>query len=98
MKDVSPELTAEITLYPTEQGGRKGPTPPDWFGCPCFISKEHLDGLDCCILPQGMPLSRDETRRVGMVLLSPDIVIPALRRAGKSYLWEGHVIGEGIPV
>lgn len=98
MKDGSPELIADVTLYPTEQGGRKGPTPPDWFGCPCFVSKEHLDRWDCRILLQGMPLSPGETRRVGMVFLSPDLAIPALREAGKFYLWDGHFIGEGVVV
>jgi hypothetical protein len=98
MRDASPELVADVTLYPTEEGGRKTPTSPDWFGCPCFTSKEHLEGWDCRILLQGVPLSPGETRRVGMVFLSPDLAVLALRKAGKFYLWEGHAIGEGVVV
>lgn len=98
MQDAIPELIADITLYPTQQGGRKKPTPSDWFGCPCVLSKELLEGWDCRILLQGLALMPGETRRLGMIFLSAELAIPALRAAGKFYLWEGHAIGEGVIV
>jgi hypothetical protein len=94
MKDISPQIIADITLYASERGGRKGATPSDWFGCPCMVSKDR-DAWDCRILLQGVPLAPGETRRVGMVFLSPNEAIPDLRQAGKFYLWEGGFIGEG---
>jgi len=98
MKDASPDLVADVTLYSTDNGGRKGPTASEWFGCPVMISKDKLSGWDCRILLNGTPLRPGDTRRVGMVFLSPDQAIPLLRAAGKFYLWEGHFIGEGTVV
>ena len=98
MKDVSPQLVADVTLYPTENGGRKGPTASEWFGCPVMVTKDNLNAWDCRILLNGTPLWPGDTRRVGMVFLSPDQAVPILRAAGKFYLWDGRLIGEGTVV
>jgi hypothetical protein len=97
MKAISPQLIADVTLYASERGGRKEPTPADWFGCPCMVSKDR-DAWDCRILLQGIPLAPGETRRVGMVFLSHNEAIADLRQAAKFYLWEGRFIGEGTIV
>jgi hypothetical protein len=94
MKDVVPQLIADVTLYPTEQGGLRGPTGPDWFGCPCKVHKEDIDSWDCRILLQGQPLSPGETRRAGMVFLSGNKAANIFREAGKFFLWERGIIGE----
>jgi hypothetical protein len=94
MKDVVPQLIADVTFYPTEHGGRSVPTGPDWFGCPCKVHKEDVNAWDCRILLQGQPLSPGDTRRVGMVFLSGEKAASILREAGKFYLWELGIIGE----
>jgi hypothetical protein len=35
-----------------------------------------------------------DTRRVEVVFLTPDQAVPAFRKSGKFFLWEGHLIGE----
>jgi hypothetical protein len=95
MTDQSPRFIADVTLYPTEQGGRRGPTPPDRFGCPCKAAKDDLQAWDCRIMLNGAAMKPGETRRVEIMFLSPNEAVPAFRKAGKFYLWEGHIIGEG---
>jgi hypothetical protein len=91
---IETQLLAEVTLYPTDKGGRRGPTASEWFGCPCKISRDDSHGWDCRILLGGIPMSPGETRRVEIIFLSPEQAIPALRAAGTFFLWEGRVIGE----
>jgi hypothetical protein len=94
MKDIAPQIFAEVTLYATKQGGRQGPTPPHWFGCPCKLAKDDPHAWDCRILLHGSPMAPGETRRVGIAFLSPDEALPEILRAGKFFLWEGRIIGE----
>jgi hypothetical protein len=94
MKGSSPRLLADVTLYPTAQGGRKGPTPPNWFGCPCKAAKDHSQAWDCRLLLEGTSMKPGETRRVEVVFLTPDQAVPAFRKSGKFFLWDGRLIGE----
>ncbi len=43
----------------------------------------------------GSAMKPGETRRVEIMFLSPNEAVPAFRKAGKFYLWEGRIIGEG---
>jgi hypothetical protein len=95
MTDQSPRFIADVTLYPAEQGGRGGPTPPDWFGCPCKAAMDAVQAWDCRIMLSGRAMKPGETRRVEIMFLSPDEAVPAFRKADKFFLWEGRVIGEG---
>jgi hypothetical protein len=90
----NPQLIADVTLYPTGNGGRRGPTPSEWFGCPCKVNRDDLQGWDCRILLQGQPMSPGDTRRVGFIFLSPEQAVDIFRAAGTFYLWEGGIIGE----
>ena len=94
MNEVAAQLFADVTLYTTENGGRLGSTPPEWFACPCVINREDLQGWDCRILLGGIPMSPGDTRRVEIIFLSPESALPKLRAAGAFFLWEGRVIGE----
>lgn len=98
MSNIQPNLIADVTLYPTNQGGRKGPTGPEWFGCPCMVDKDSSASWDCRLLLQGRPMSPGETRRVGISFLSQEKVAQIFRAAGKFYLWERGIIGEAIVV
>jgi hypothetical protein len=46
------------------QGGRNGPTPANWFGCPCMAIKDQSQVWDCRLLLEGSPLKPGDTRRV----------------------------------
>lgn len=94
MEDVAPHLIADVTLYPTGQGGRRGPTQSDWFSCLCKVRREDANAWDCRILMQGNPLSPGETRRAGVIFLSGERAASIFRIAGKFFLWELRIIGE----
>lgn len=94
MKEIPPQLLADVTLYPTAEGGRTGPTFPEWFGCSCKVLREVTQVWDCRILLNGTPMVPGETRRVGMIFLSPEYALAILGLAGTFFLWEGRIIGE----
>jgi hypothetical protein len=94
---MSPQLTADVTLYATAERGRKSAAHPGW-GCPCSCSTSTpVTGWDGWPLLDG-PLSPGETRRLGFVFLSGQEAAQILRNAGKFYLWEGRFIGEAVVV
>jgi hypothetical protein len=98
LKLKQPELTADVTLYSTANGGKKHPAMPGW-GCPCVTVKaEPLVGYDGWPLLGDIPLHPGDTRRVGFVFLSSDEAARVIRAAGKFYLWEGKYIGEATVV
>lgn len=101
LRTKQPELIADLSLYPTEQGGRHRPVRLGW-GCPCVVDRslEEVEGWD------GWPLLGDleevrpgETRRaVGFVFFSGEEAANKMRAAGRFYLWEGWFIGEAVVV
>ena len=89
----SPDLRADVLLYATAEGGRKGPILPG-YGCPCIISKSGaLRGWDARLLLGDGPMYPGDRRRLGFVFLSPE-AIPLMLSAGSFFLWEGRFIGE----
>ena len=88
----SSDLIVDLYLYPTAAGGWKGPIGLGW-GCPCSKKKNLKEGWD------GYPLLESEMmpgewRRLGIVFLSGDDAISALKTSDRFYLWEGRFIGE----
>ena len=97
LRKMQPQLVADVVLYPTEAGGRRGPAYLGW-GCPCMISKMHpLVGYDGWPLIGEEPLQPGDHRRLGFVFLTPD-GLEALGRAKRFYLWESGFIGEASVV
>jgi hypothetical protein len=97
LRQMSPELVADVYLYPTADSGKKLTVLPGW-GCPCSCSKlsttHFYDGwplLDA-------PFAPGERRRLGFVFLSGNNAAAIFRRTGTFYLWEGHFIGEATIV
>lgn len=90
------DLIADVTLYDSDNGGRKGAAPPGW-GCPTAISTEQLEFYDAWPQLGGEWLQPNETRRVGFVFFSPEGA-EKMKRAEKFYLWEGGFIGEAVVV
>jgi hypothetical protein len=90
-----PQLFADITLYPTDQGGRLGPiVPGSRFGCPYkFDPKDHT-AWDGWIFPEE-PFAPGQTKRLGIHFLSADIAA-VFRLQPKFFLWEGRIIGEAV--
>ena len=100
LESAKPELIVDLTLYPTERGGRANPIRLGW-GSPCTIQNEEGSGwvtYDGWPLLKDGPMSPGETRRIGYVFLSGQQAVYYLRGAAKFYLWEGWVIGEATIV
>ncbi len=97
MTEFEPHLIADVTLYSTVDGGRKGPLRGDlheWFGCPCKLQKSDEQAWDCRFLIKGLVVQPGETRRLGMIFLSREMALPIFTGTGRFYLWEGRIIGE----
>ncbi len=94
LRTMSPQLVADVTMYPPSQEGRKSRAFPGW-GCPCCISKEEpIVGYDGWPLLGDTPLEPGEQRRLGFVFLTGQQAAEMMRSAGVFYLWEGRFIGE----
>jgi hypothetical protein len=89
----TPDLVADVRLYPTAEGGRRSPAPPGW-GCPCFATKGDPEGgWDARLQLGGEPFHPGTERRVGFVFLYPEGAA-RMRSSGTFYLWEAGYIGE----
>lgn len=96
LRSAKPHLVADVRMYPTEEGGRKGPAFLGW-GCPCMISQmEPLVGRDALLLLDEEPLLPGDRKHLGFYFLSGDEAADIMRRAGRFYLWEGGFIGEAV--
>jgi len=94
LKSVTPHLIADVRMFNTTDGGRKGPAYAGW-GCPCMTSKAPpLVGYDAWPLIGDDPLLPGDCRRLGFYFLSYEEAVPGVRQAGRFYLWEGGFIGE----
>jgi hypothetical protein len=84
-------VRAQVRLLPREEGGRKGPTPPNQFGCVAEINGELFD----CRLQfeQGQTVSPGDTATVSIAFLSPDLVQPMLKIGDEFNLQEISRIG-----
>lgn len=88
-----PDLIASVHLYPSDQGGRKGPTPPRIFRCPIEFEGEKFD---CGLHLEGIgALAPGVTATVPITLLSPALIKPRLKIGSRFTLWELGEIGEG---
>jgi hypothetical protein len=98
LRSMSPQIIADVTLYPPSAGGRSSTAFPGW-GCPCCVStQEPIEGYDGWPQLGDEPLEPGAKRRVGFVFLSGDVAASIMRAAGKFYLWEGRFIGEEVVV
>ena len=97
LRNMQPQLIADVVLYRTDQGGRRTAAYLGW-GCPCMVSKmQPLVGYDGWPLLGDEPINPGESRRLGFVFLAPE-GLAAIGRADRFYLWEGGFIGEATVV
>lgn len=86
------DLIAEVAFYRTEDGGRKGPTPPNKFGC---LVRLGTDYCDCRLYLDGTGALRPgQLATVPLKFLSSDIVRTRLGKGDVFHLWEGKDIAE----
>ena len=88
-----PDILAELTFFPSEKGGRRGPTPSDAFGCPVGFEGQNFD-IRFDLSPVGQ-VSPGSTVHVKGQFLSPHLIKPRLKVGSTFTLWELGTIGEG---
>ena|SRR5579872_3328643 len=97
LRTQSPQLIADVVMYPTDGGGRKSIAYLGW-GCPCTVStSQPLIGWDAWPLLDG-PLAPGDRRRIGFVFSVGEEAAQIFKEARKFYLWEGKFIGEAVVV
>lgn len=87
-----PDAIADVSMIPTELGGRDAATPSGWFGCPMILPGLNLDVR----LRLAKPLSPGESRRVDLFFLDPDLAAARLQPGTRFHLWELRIIGSGV--
>ena len=97
LRNMTPQLIADVTLYQTAEGGRRSPAFPGW-GCPCCLAKETpiVAAYDGWPLLGEMAIQPGESRRLGFVFLSGEETAKLFRGVGRFFLWEGGFIGEAV--
>ncbi|PWR20436.1 hypothetical protein [Zavarzinia aquatilis] len=91
------DLTVDLTLYPTETGGKRL-TIRSGYRCLCFTTRDTAaGGRDVMLLLGPAPLAPGESRRIGIACLTP-AGAAELRAVGYFYLWEMRFIGEATVV
>jgi hypothetical protein len=96
LKTVKPHSIVDLTLYPTDAGGKSRPISLG-FGSLCTIQSEKGTdwfGYDGWPLLVDGPMSPGETRRVGYYFTGGQDALNYLSGAEKFYVWEGQIIGE----
>jgi hypothetical protein len=86
-----PDATAIVALLPTDQGGRAGATPNEWFRCVFSMGERNFDvrlGLD-------EPLRPGSARRVNVYFLDPEPALATFRPGTAFSVREGGEIGLG---
>ena len=88
------DAIADITLLPTEEGGRAGPTAPGSFACLVVV-----DGQKFAVRFDLAPMERlspGTTRSVSMRFLDPVRAEKVFKAGTRFDLREGRMIGQGL--
>ena len=95
--NLAPIFMIDLTLYPTEMGGRIEPLTLEGVGLPCRLTEKSEPFYDCRLFLNGQHIAPGETKRV-CIRFSFAAAAPLFRAAGKFYLWDGRNIGEAVVV
>lgn len=94
----TPDLVADVWLYPTDAGGRESAAILG-YGCPCFTARDRaVGGWDARLQLGDMPFAPGTKRRIGFVFLSGQQAADLMKEAGRFFLWEGRFVGEATVV
>lgn len=93
MMNVNADFYAAVELLATESGGRKGPTPEDYFACVLLLKGVPIDSR--LLLEDRGPIAPGEKRIVGVKLLRPEMDLTGFAVDTVFDIWEGRIIGSG---
>ena len=89
----TPDFFAKIQLYPTDAGGRSGPTPPDALRCIA-----ELDGKNFGVflwLQEAGSLQPGASARVPASFIAPELASSHVALGKRFFIREGRRVGEG---
>ncbi|MEC7291390.1 MAG: hypothetical protein VXW22_15005, partial [Pseudomonadota bacterium] len=85
----TPDLVAEVTLYPSSESGRSSVLKPG-YGCPCFVQKNtEQPGWDAWMQLGKSEFTPGETRTVGFCFLSGEKAAKEMRKALGAFAFLG---------
>jgi hypothetical protein len=91
----SGDILATVTFYPTDAGGRRGPTPAKWFGC--IITMDEQNYFDVRLLLEHTgPVAPGQTVTVPIKFLDLENAKTSCAVRRKFFIREINFIGEGI--
>jgi hypothetical protein len=94
--DRRPDIIASLRFLSTEEGGRKGPTPPGIFRC--LLEFEGAK-FDCGLHLEGTgPLAPGVAAVVPITLLFPALIKPRLKVGSRFELREIATIATGVVI
>lgn len=93
MPKIDYDIIAKVRFFTTEEGGRKGPTPESFFGCPMIIKGAKYD---CRLLLDEIgPIKPGGEATVPIIFLDSETVLAFLKNDDNFELWEMRTIAEG---
>jgi len=92
-KPVTPEIVVEITLLPSEAGGRKGTILQGEYRGVLGVGSENFSVRFFVPFEDGF--SPNQTQRFGVQFLVPEAALPHFTVGTAFTVWEGRVIGNG---
>ena len=94
MTDSYPYILTTVRFYKTEEGGRKGATPPTNFRC---LFQYGGREFDCLLdLKETGSFSPGQEGVIPIQFLCPDLLVDSLAVGSKFHLREIRVVGEGV--
>jgi hypothetical protein len=90
---INPDVLVKVKFYTTNDGGRSGPTPDNFFGCFFSLNNKNYDGR---LLLEGIgPINPgDEKKLVPLAFLCPENIKDILKIGTKLLVHDGQCIGE----
>lgn len=94
---IKPDILADLNFYKTEDGGRQGATPTNFFGCVISIDQNNFDAR--LLLEQIGSISPGECkRRVPIKFLSSESALNKLKKNSQFLIRDGQIIGKGTVI
>lgn len=90
---VTPEIIVEITLLPTQEGGRQGAILQGEYRGVLGVGTENFSVR--FFVPVEPGLNPGETSRFGVQFLFPKMALPYFPVGTLFTVWEGGIIGQG---
>lgn len=92
-KPVTPEIIVEITLLPSEAGGRASAIQHAEYRGVLGVGAENFSVRFFVALSGGF--SQNQTQQFGIQFLFPDAALPHFPVGAEFSVWSGRIIGNG---